>query len=361
MSQVLSKVFQSLNIAVFKRVDPQTFQLLSQPPVWLGQFFEKALAEGESVQFNNIFPFLDCFLDEAEEFWESQVSTPHRSGPWVDYTPDAEEIPLEAIALWRDEQPLLIIQDLGEEYYNEVVRLQGYRDNAFSQELLHLEASKRTKQNKTREAQIATTLLNAVRHSDYETPAHAQRIGLYAEVMAKALNWDETTTADIRAAAPMHDIGNVGIPNQILQKPTAFDDDEFEIMKQHAKIGADLLGETDIPLLQMASEIALHHHEKWDGTGYPNGLAGEAIPESARITAIVDVYDALTHQRAYRPAKCETEALDVMSSMVGKHFDPTLFEVFLENLPNIHQIKDTHTESIAKKTTAVMPKSLAPS
>ena len=346
MSQILSKVFQSMNTAVFDRLDDNSYQLLTQPPVWLGQFCEKELKIGESIQFKDMFPFLDCFLEEADEFWDCKVDAAHRSGPWVDFTPNGEEIPLEAMALWQDGKALLVLQDLGDEYYNEVVRLQGFRDGALSQELLEQEIASQTKQIRRREEEIAMKLLSAAGHRDHETAAHVRRIGLYAEVIAQALNWDDASTADIRIAAPMHDIGKIGIPDRVLLKPGKLTEEEFEEMKQHSAIGADMLSGTNIPLLKMASEIAMCHHEKWDGTGYPAGLSGKDIPSSARITTIVDVYDALVHKRVYKEASSEDSALKIMQQMVGKHFDPDLYQVFLANLPKIREIKETYAEPV---------------
>ena len=150
MSAILSKIFQSMNIVVLHRLDDQSFQLLNDPPEWLEQFCGEKASVDEIVAIEGLFPFLDCFLAEAEDFWGSKVNTPHRSGPWVDFTPHGEEIPLEAIALWEDEKPLLILQDLGEEYYNEVVRLQGFRDGALDKEALKSEIQSQTKQIRIR-------------------------------------------------------------------------------------------------------------------------------------------------------------------------------------------------------------------
>ncbi len=344
MSQVLSKIFQSMNAAVFVRLDEQDFQLLTLPPIWLSQFCSKDLVTGEQIRLEGLFPFLDCFLQEAEDLWDSKVSSAHRSGPWIDFTPNGEEIPLEAMALRRDDKALLVIQDLGEEYYNEVVRLQGYRNGALSQEELEREIEEQTKQIRIREEEIAMKLLSAASHRDHETAEHVRRIGLYAEVMAEALGWDVAARADIRIAAPMHDIGKIGIPDRILLKPGKLTEEEFEEMKQHSAIGADMLSGTDIPLLEMASEIAMCHHEKWDGTGYPTGLSGKDIPESARITTIVDVYDALVHKRVYKEACTEGSALEVMQQMVGKHFDPELYEVFVTNLEKMREIKENYSD-----------------
>ena len=344
MSDILSKVFKSLNVVVMIKEGDENFQLLNQPPQWLEQFCGKKVSMGGSVKLKGIFPFLDCFLAEAEEFWESKVNTPHRSGPWVDFTPHGEEIPLEAIALWEDNKALLVLEDLGEEYYNDLVRLQSFRDSALTQEMLKVEIYKQTKQIRAREEEIAIKLLSAASHRDHETAEHVRRIGLYAEVMAKALDWDRAATEDIRIAAPMHDIGKIGIPDRVLLKPDKLTAEEFEEMKKHAEIGADMLSGTNIPLLETASEIALNHHEKWDGTGYPRGLSGKEIPESARITAIVDVYDALVHSRVYKDASSEETALEMMGTMVGKHFDPDLYQVFLDNLDSMRAIKDAYVE-----------------
>lgn len=344
MSQILSKVYQSMNIAVLERQNARTFQLLTDAPKWLEMFCGSHIRVNQPLNLSGTFPFLDCFMEEAEEFWESKVSSPQRSGAWIEFSPTGEEIPLEATAIWQDDQCLLIIQDLGEEYYNEVVRLQSFRDHSLTQESLQAEVETQTREIRLREEAIAMTLLTATGHRDHETASHVRRIGLYAEVMAKSLNWNPAETADIRIAAPMHDIGKIGIPDRILLKPGKLDAQEFEIMKTHAAIGADMLSGTDIPLLKMASDIALCHHERWDGTGYPRGLAGKDIPESARIVTIVDVYDALVHKRVYKEASSEQSALKLMTQMVGKHFDPELFKVFLANLPTLNNIRMIHAE-----------------
>lgn len=344
MSLTLSHIFQSMNIAVFLRRGVADFQLLTEKPTWLDNFCDSSFDTHSHIDLGNIFPFLECFMHEAEDVWNSGVSTPHRSGPWIEFTSHGEEIPLEATAVTQGNQSLLVVQDLGEDYYNEVVKLQSFRDKSLIQEQLHAEIESQTQQIRRREEEIAMKLLSAAGHRDHETAAHVRRIGLYAEVMANALNWDESRAADIRIAAPMHDIGKIGIPDSVLLKPGKLTDDEFSIMKKHAEIGADMLNGTSIPLLKMAAEIALCHHERWDGTGYPRGLKEKEIPASARITTIVDVYDALVHRRVYKEASSEQTALKIMSQMVGKHFDPDLYQVFIANLPKMQTIKETHSE-----------------
>ncbi len=173
---------------------------------------------------------------------------------------------------------------------------------------------------------------------DVETSMHILRTGLFAELLARAKGWSSADAETIRLAAPMHDVGKIGIPDAILRKPSKLTREEFEIMKTHATIGATMLEGSIAPMLQMAQQIALSHHERWNGGGYPCGLAGLAIPESARIMAIVDVYDSLTHVRVYRPAMSEKTALEIMRHGEGKDFDPALLAIFFQNLPIIRGI-----------------------
>jgi putative two-component system response regulator len=144
----------------------------------------------------------------------------------------------------------------------------------------------------------------------------------------------------IRLAAQMHDVGKIGIPDSILRKPGKFTAEEFEIMKKHTEVGARILEGSEVPLLSMAQEIALCHHERWDGSGYPRGLVGESIPESALIVGVVDVYDALVNDRVYRPAFREEEALSIMIAGNGEHFSPHMFDCFLSVLPILRQIRE---------------------
>jgi putative two-component system response regulator len=137
----------------------------------------------------------------------------------------------------------------------------------------------------------------------------------------------------------MHDIGKMGVPDTILPKPGELTSEEFEICKRHTLIGAGLLDGTDSSLLNTARDIALAHHERWDGTGYPHGLGREGIPASARIVAIADAYDALVHDRVYRRALDENDALELMRSERGQHFDPDLLDRFFDILPACRRIR----------------------
>jgi HD-GYP domain-containing protein (c-di-GMP phosphodiesterase class II) len=187
-------------------------------------------------------------------------------------------------------------------------------------------------------------LISASLWRDEETGMHIRRTGLFSEALAKAVVWSVANVDRIRMAAPMHDVGKIGIPDAVLRKPDKLTPEEFEIMKSHTVIGARMLDGSDEPMLLMAKEIALNHHERWDGKGYPNGLAGDAIPECARILAIVDVYDAITHDRVYRPALPDDEVLTIMRQGEGTHFDPFLLTLFLSILEEIDRIAREHQD-----------------
>ncbi|HEY8504465.1 MAG TPA: HD domain-containing phosphohydrolase [Gemmataceae bacterium] len=207
------------------------------------------------------------------------------------------------------------------------------------QRRLEAEVRQRTAEIRRREEEIAVRLVSASGWRDSETGAHVRRIGQYSATLAAALGWEARAVDDIRLAAAMHDVGKIGIPDSILRKPGRLTDDEFRLMQRHTVIGAELLGGSEIPLLAMARSIARSHHERWDGFGYPDGLEAGEIPPAARIVAIADVYDALVHRRVYKPALPEEEALAVMTAQSGRHFDPHIFEKFLEVLPEFRRIR----------------------
>ena len=204
----------------------------------------------------------------------------------------------------------------------------------------HLEQQVREQTVAIRRAHEETIyrLLTASLWHDEETGMHLRRTGLFSEVLARAAGWSAAEAENLRLAAPMHDVGKIAIPDTILRKPGRLFLEEFAVMKQHTIFGAEMLAGSDVPMLQMAHEIALNHHERWDGEGYPAGLAGQAIPESARIVSIVDVYDALIHDRVYRPAVPEDQALEIMRQGSGVRFDPLLLSLFFIHLPEISRI-----------------------
>ena len=186
--------------------------------------------------------------------------------------------------------------------------------------------------------EIALRLISASEHRDNETGMHVRRIGLYAAEMARLLGWHAEAVDTIQAAAPMHDIGKIGVPDAILQKPSALTPDEWTQMKRHTTMGATILKGSRVPFIQMGAHIAIGHHEKWDGSGYPKGVAGENIPIEARITALVDVYDAVTNRRHYKEPWPEEQVIELIRSGSGAHFDPQLVDLFLAHLYRFREI-----------------------
>jgi putative two-component system response regulator len=192
--------------------------------------------------------------------------------------------------------------------------------------------------------EIAFRLIAASEHRDNETGMHVRRIGLYAAEMARLLGWSQQAVDTIQSAAPMHDIGKIGVPDAILQKPGALTEEEWVVMKRHTTMGATILKGSTVPFIRMGAMIAIGHHEKWDGTGYPRGLKGEAIPLEARITALVDVYDAVSNRRHYKEPWPEDRVVEVLRKGSGAHFEPLLTDLFLANLGRFRDILETNPD-----------------
>ena len=187
--------------------------------------------------------------------------------------------------------------------------------------------------------QIVQRLGRAAEYKDNETGMHVIRMSHFSQLLALAAGHSPAWAEDLLNAAPMHDVGKIGIPDAVLRKPGPLDADEWATMRRHPEIGAEIIGEHPSGVLQLAREIALAHHEKWDGSGYPRGLAGEAIPLSARIVAIADVFDALTTRRPYKEPWPVQDALDHIAAQAGKHFDPALVALFAPLLPQLLEIR----------------------
>ena len=183
--------------------------------------------------------------------------------------------------------------------------------------------------------QIIRCLGAAAEYRDNETGLHIVRMSHYAWRLAREIGYSDEAADELLNAAPMHDVGKIGIPDAVLLKPGKLDAAEWAIMRQHTVIGARIIGEHASGLLRLAATFAMRHHEKWDGSGYPDGLAGEAIPLAARIIALVDVFDALTSVRPYKPAWPVEDAVAHIRKESGRHFDPALVEAFLRCLPDI--------------------------
>ncbi len=187
--------------------------------------------------------------------------------------------------------------------------------------------------------ELALRLASACASRTDETQEHIRRLGLYCAELGQALGWMQDEIEDFRVAATLHDVGKVSLPDRIINKPEPLAPDEHARMQQHTVDGAAMLAGSEIPMLEVAEQVARSHHERWDGTGYPDGLAGDAIPIEARIVAIVDSYDSMLHDRSFRPRWNEQLVVEHLRDQRGKAFDPELLDLFLENLPLMRAIR----------------------
>ena len=262
--------------------------------------------------------------------------------------PATQTIPIIMVTALNDRASRLAALNMGAEEFltkpidraelwvrvRNLLRLKRYGDMLTEQtRVLEERVSERTAQLRASYFETLETLSRAASHRDEETGAHVQRISHFCVVIAERLGLDETFRDCIQRASPMHDVGKIAIPDRILQKQAPLDAAEWEIMKTHAALGARMLEGADSPYLRMGREIALSHHEKWDGSGYPHGLSGEEIPLSARIMSIADVYDALRSRRCYKLPMDHATAVSIVRNGDGRtsprHFDPRILSAFV--------------------------------
>ncbi|MEW6983406.1 HD domain-containing phosphohydrolase [Colwelliaceae bacterium 6471] len=206
-------------------------------------------------------------------------------------------------------------------------------------ENVHLEESIRSNQK-----EIIYRLGEIVENRSKESGFHVKRVALYCELLAQLAGLSTEEVKTLKLASPLHDVGKISIPDAILHKPGKLNEEEWEIMKTHASIGAELLEDSNLFLLKTASIVAGSHHEKWDGTGYPKGLAGEDIHIYGRITALADVFDALANKRCYKPAWSMEKLLAHIEEQSGKHFDPTLVDLLMNNIEKFEVIKTAYED-----------------
>jgi putative two-component system response regulator len=209
---------------------------------------------------------------------------------------------------------------------NRFLQLELRRQNLILEERVW----ERTRELATARLEVLARLAMAAEYRDDETGGHIQRVGRTSGQLAQALGLDDHTADLIRNAAPLHDVGKIGVPDGILLKPGTLTDEERDGMKVHVSIGASILSRSTSPLLRMAEQIALTHHEWWDGTGYPLGLCGEEIPLGGRVVAIADVFDALTQDRPYKEAFGLDQALAEIRTLSGRQFEPRIVSAFEE-------------------------------
>jgi putative two-component system response regulator len=225
------------------------------------------------------------------------------------------------------------------EHLEDVVRA---RTTALQQALDWLERSE--KELRLSREETIQRLAIAAEFRDSSTAQHIQRMSHYCEVLARKYGLPSERCDLIRTASPMHDIGKIGTPDQVLLKPGKFTQEEFDVIARHAEIGYHILSGSDAELLKVAAVIAYTHHERFDGTGYPRGLKGEAIPVEGRIASIADAFDALTTQRVYKPAFEIGHAIDLMLKHRGEHFDPQLLDLFVASTEELTRIHDHYAD-----------------
>jgi putative two-component system response regulator len=196
---------------------------------------------------------------------------------------------------------------------------------------------------KTRHA-IITQLGRAAEYRDNETGLHIVRVGYFSKMLGLAFGFSESRADLLMHASMMHDVGKIGIPDQVLLKPGKLTPEEFEAIKKHPEIGAEIIGEHEAELLVMAREVALTHHEKWDGSGYPRGLKGQEIPVVGRIVAVADVFDALTTWRPYKQPWPVDQAFDLIRDNAGTQFDPEVVQLFLEHRLDVLEIYTRYSD-----------------
>ncbi|MBF4989027.1 two-component system response regulator [Methylophilus sp. 14] len=204
--------------------------------------------------------------------------------------------------------------------------------------LVHIDELKRT------HLELIQRLGRAAEFKDNETGLHVMRMSHVSGRLALQLGMDAHFSEQLIHAAPMHDIGKIGIPDHVLLKPGKLDEEELALMRKHPEMGAKILDNSTSPLIKLAHSVALYHHEKWDGSGYPFGLKGEAIPIEARIVAVADVFDALLNKRPYKEAWPVEQAVAEIETNRGKHFDPAIVDAMLQCLPDLLEINNNWLE-----------------
>jgi len=219
-----------------------------------------------------------------------------------------------------------------------------HKEIRHQKEDLEKRVHERTIELRETQREIVQRLGRAAEFRDTDTGAHISRMSRYAEILGRALGLSEEECELLLLAMPMHDIGKIGIPDFILLKPDKLTAAEWDVMRTHTILGGQLLSGSQSPLLQMGEIVALTHHEKWNGTGYPHKLAGHDIPLPGRICAVCDVFDALTSVRPYKEAWPVDKALEELRNLSGSHLDPHLVELFDEIFPAILKIKELYPE-----------------
>ncbi|MDT8375458.1 MAG: two-component system response regulator [Mariprofundaceae bacterium] len=271
--------------------------------------------------------------------------------------PETKSIPIIVVSALEDRESVIRGLEAGAEEYltkpidrinlkvrvRNLLRLKEFNDFLKNHnQILEEQVEARTRDLQETFIESIYTLMRAAEYRDDETGAHVKRISYYTRVLAEALGMDEAFCDTIFYASTMHDIGKIGIPDHVLLKPGSLTPKEWEIMKTHTTTGATIMAGSSSPYLQMGEQIALGHHERWDGSGYPNGIKGDAIPLAARIMQIADIYDALRSKRPYKKAFDHATSVEIITKGDGRtepsHFDPDVLAAFKSRADTMNEI-----------------------
>lgn len=335
---ILGQLVESMGLAVLEALPTGSFRLFGNVPQWCSTFCPHPASDG-TVRPQDVFTFIDYFLEDARRFWANPEGLKLDSGAWAETDPNGREWHLAAYAVDLSGRSLLIIRNLEEVLEARRSSQQLAHEFEIENDLLEKEVARRTDHVRRRERELALRIITATAYRDIETGAHVQRIGHFAAAVGRAIGLDPRSVEDLQLAAQMHDVGKIGVPDAILRKPGGLSTEEWRLMRAHTVIGAKVLGGSSVPMIRMAHDIAYCHHEWWDGNGYPRGISGPDIPLMARIVAVCDVFDALTTDRPYRAAMPEGEALDIMRPLNGRQFDETVFQAFVSQLQQVRAIQ----------------------
>lgn len=327
------------------RLDPRPLLLVVDDESTNLQLMRKLLDEDYRLLFAKDGPrALDLARDEGPDLILLDVMMPDMSGheacKRLKADPATASIPIIFVTALTDAIDEVTGFEAGAvDYINKPVSAPILRARVRTHlSLVHLDELRESR------LEIVQRLGRAAEYKDTETGYHVVRMSHYAAILARAIGQPEGWVEDLLAAAPMHDIGKIGVPDHILTKPGKLTPEEWEVMKTHPSIGAAIIGDHSDSMLRMAYQAALTHHEKWDGSGYPRGLAGDAIPLEGRLVAVADVFDALTSVRPYKRPWSNEEAADLIKSEAGRHFDPAVVEVFLRCLPDLLAVQQRYAD-----------------
>jgi response regulator RpfG family c-di-GMP phosphodiesterase len=358
-----NQLLATLDILVAEREKAFIFRPIEPVPDFCTKIlFQSVSQEGDHLDFRES-AFLMHFLEEAEPFWKQSSKGRLRSGPWIESDGDDEEYSLEASAVCLEDRKFIIIQLLGVDYEERRTLLQSARERLLLQRRLEDLVKERTRELALTKAATIECLASLTEARDPETGSHIKRTQTYVRLLAEHLRLHPKfrrhlageTVELLYRTAPLHDIGKVGIPDRILLKPGKLTVEEFAIAKKHTTHGRNAIESAEKQIkgnsfLKFAGEIAYTHHEKWDGSGYPEGLKGEQIPVSGRLMALADVYDALVTRRVYKPPYSHDRAVAIITEGKGGHFDPDVVDAFLELREEFRRIAFEYADTEEEQT-----------